>query len=222
MLGFKKATWGLGSIVIVCLMAATASAGLLNTGHSYNDGTLWEGSKTFSKVDGNGTLAGRLEYAVFTAAQFASQFPSSGYTSTAGELVYTYQIFNTGTKSISFSKLLLLSGATADTAGTFLVDGQSGQAPFFSTITQGQNVSWDFSQTAAYNIVPTAHSVGLVFCSSRQPMERDIDVITNGGASVNVARVIGPGTTAIPEPSSLALLAAATAIGIAVARNRRK
>ena len=35
-----------------------------------------------------------FEYAVLTAADFTTQFGGSGYTPTAGELVYAYQVFN--------------------------------------------------------------------------------------------------------------------------------
>ena len=82
-------------------------------------------------------------------------------------------------------------------------------------------MTWDFTNN--HNVVPGADSTGLAFCSDRKPTGRDVDVIIDGGGSVNVRNVAGPGSVAIPEPSCLVLLAvAASAAGIAVARNRRK
>jgi hypothetical protein len=218
MIGFKKASLGLGAFAVVCVMATMASAGLLGTGHSYDDGTLWEGTQAFSKTSGANTLSGSVDYAVFTASEFGNLF--TGYVATPDELVYTYQIHNSGTVNITLSKLLLLSGATADNPGFFEGDGVSGMAPYASTIS-GQNVTWDF--TTGHNIVSPGESVGLAFSSTRRPMARDINVIVDGPLSVNVQYVAGPGSVPIPEPSSLALLTvAAAAAGIAVVRNRRK
>jgi hypothetical protein len=218
MIGSRKPTWVLGALVVVSLMAASAPAGLLGTGLSYNDGTQWEGTKSFSGTVTGGTLSGSLDYAVFTAGNFNSLF--SGYTPTPGELIYGYQVHNTGTVDIRLSKLLLIGGAPADAAGTFTWEGLSGQAPYDSYVIPGANVTWDF--TNGHDIVPAGQSIGLAFCSIRRPTGRDVDVIVDGGGSVNVANVAGPGATPIPEPTTLALLAAAVSAGFLVMHSRRK
>lgn len=221
MSGFKKATCVLVALVIASSVTATASAGLLGTGHSYVDGQIWEGYQTFSGTVTGGTLAGTLDYAVFTPSEFTFLYGNDEYTPTPGELVYTYQIHNTGSVNITISKLLLLSGAPADNAGAFEGSGVSGQYPYLSTVNLGLNVTWDF--TNGHNIVPPGDSAGLAFSSIRKPMNRDIDVIVDGGKACNVRDVIGPGTVSIPEPSSLVLLTAAAAVaGLVVARKRRK
>jgi hypothetical protein len=220
MIGFQKAAWVFGSLVVIGLIAGTAPAGLLGTGLSYNDGSqIWEGTRSFSKAVTGGTLSGSLDYAVFAPEEFNSLF--TGYGTTAGELVYAYQIHNTGSVNITLSKLLLLSGAPADAAGIFQGNGVSGQDPFESYITPGINVTWDF--TNGHNIVSPGDSVGLAFCSIRKPMGRDVDVIVDGGGSVNVTSVAGPGLVNVPEPAGLALLTViAVAAGIAGARSRWK
>jgi hypothetical protein len=218
MIGFKKASWALAAFAVVCVMTTAASASLLGTGHTYNDGTVWEGNQTFTKTVGSNTLAGSVDYAVFTISEFEKLF--TGYNATAGELIYAYQIHNTGTVNITLSKLLLLSGATGDNPGSFEGNGVTGMTPYAATIS-GQNVTWDF--TTGHNIVSPGDSVGLAFSSIRRPMARDINVIVDGPLSVNVQNVAGPGSVSIPEPSSLALLTAVAAVaGIAVVRNRRK
>jgi hypothetical protein len=221
MIASKKATWVLASLVAISLMAATASAGILGTNLSYQG---CEGSVGFTQGVTDGTLAGTLDFAVFTRDNFLS-LSYTGYTPTPGELVYTYQIHNTGTVAISLSKLLLIGGAPADNAGTFLGATVSGQDPYQSFVNGTQNVTWNFSGVAGntHFILPSGQSMGLAFSSPRKPTTHDINVIVDGGGSVNVPNVAGPGATAIPEPTSLALLAAAAAIaGIAVTRRHRK
>ena len=224
MIGFKKTTSFLGAFAIVSLIAASASAAssLLGTGKSYTDSLHplgWEGSQTFTKSVTGGTLAGEVDWAIFTAANFDSLFPD--YTGTPGELVYAYQVFNTGGVDISKTEAPLLSLAPADNVGDFASDGMSGVLPSSMSIISA-DVIWNFaSPEIGYSSPATTKSAGLAFSSSRAP-RTDWYVIVDGGGSVNVNGVGGPGTTAIPEPSALALLAVmAASLGIAVVRNRK-
>ncbi|MGA2797284.1 MAG: hypothetical protein ABSE63_06895 [Thermoguttaceae bacterium] len=212
-----KATGILLSFMVLCLLAAPAFAGLIGTGLSYNDGTkTWEGTKTFSQSATDGTLAGSLDWAVFTGVNFSSLF--TGYTPTGGELVYAYQLTNTGTVNISLAELTLLSSAPADNVGDFTGNGVSGQLPKLMQITSG-DVIWDFGNPD--NIVPPNSSAGLAVSSIRKP-RNDFYVILNGGASATVSGIGGPGTSAIPEPSVLTLLAIAIATMGFVIVHRRK
>ena len=221
MSGFKKATRVLVSFVIISLIAATASAGLLGTGKSYTDSTRplgWEGSQTFTQAVTAGTLKGEVDWAVFTASNFTSLFPD--YTPTPGELVYAYQVFDTGTVEISKAESPLLSGAHGDNAAAFESNGMSGVLPSSASINSA-DVIWNF---ASPNIPwsPAGHSAGLAFSSIRKP-RTDWFIVVDGGGTVQVNGIGGPGTVAIPEPSALALLAVmAASLGIAVVRKSRK
>ena len=221
MIGSKKATWVLGAFAIVSLIAATASAGLLGTGLSYTDATHpsgWEGSNTFTQSVVGGTLAGKVDWAIFTASNFASLFPD--YNPTPGELVYAYQVFDTGTVEISKTEAPLLSSAPANGVGSFVDNGMSGVLPSSMSINSA-DVIWNFaSPTIPWS--PAGNSAGLAFSSPRTP-RTDWYIVIDGGGTVNVNGVGGPGTTAIPEPSTLALLVVmAASLGIAVLRQSKE
>jgi hypothetical protein len=209
-------------ILVLGLMAVPAWAGLLGTGSSYNDGLgplggAWGGTKHFDVAGTGGRLTGDLDWAVFTGANFSSLF--TGYTPTLGELVYTYQIHNTGTLNISKGSLKLIGGAPADSADDFTGNGVSGQAPG-STQILSTDVIWNFQAPNNIDWNPAESSNGLVFSSIRRP-RNDVYVVVDGGASTNITGVAGPGTNSIPEPSVLTLLlvAAATLCGIKIRRN---
>jgi hypothetical protein len=219
MMGFKSKVGCLALIFVVGVAVGSASAGLVGTGLAYNDGAkTWDGTVPFSKTSGSVTLAGSMDWAVFTAANFNTLFGGSGYTPHAGELVYTYQLHNTGNTYISLSELVLISQAPADTAGYFSLGGSSEQAPYSSTITSG-DVVWSFQ--SPNNIAVGAYSTGLAFSSIRKPRS-DFDIVFNGGVSVTFAGMGGPGPNSIPEPSALALLTVALAtIGVAAIGKRK-
>jgi len=225
MIAFKKATWVLGPFFIVSLIAATASAGLIGTGLSYTDGTHplgWEGTKHFSATVTGGTLAGDLDWAVFTANNFNSLFTGyNGYAPTRGELVYSYWLHNTGTVNISIGELVLLSQAPADNEGMFTGNGISGQQPYQMSITSG-DVIWDYTgPSGANNIVHPGTSGGMAVCSIRMP-RADYYVVVDGGTGTNCTNIAGPGTVAIPEPSGLTLLAVAAVVIGAIGIRQRK
>jgi hypothetical protein len=206
--------------VIVSLFASSASAALLGTGLAYNDGTkVWEGTKNFSVPSTGGTLAGTLDWAVFTTADFLTLFPSSGYIPTPGQLVYTCQLENTGTVGISLNEVRILGGAPVNNVGWFSALDVTGQVPYDSWI-GSTDVVWDFRDPN--HIDPNEYSMGLAFCSSRKP-RNSIDVILNGGAQATISGVASPGSVDIPEPSGLMLLAfAGAAMGVGVVRRQRR
>jgi hypothetical protein len=61
-------------------------------------------------------LGGYVEWVVYAAGSFPSTY--SGYTPTAGELVYAYQMFNTGDAPIS-QYMVYLNNDAADNHGSF-------------------------------------------------------------------------------------------------------
>ena len=111
----RIAAIGMLGVGLVTLLSGTARAGVLN-GHAnaYNDGVnpTWTGSTAFS----SGTLTGFVDYAVFAPGDFP--FGGGGYTPTAGELVYAYQVFVTGAASVS-SFSVALENPTANNIGSF-------------------------------------------------------------------------------------------------------
>jgi hypothetical protein len=216
MISLKKVAVCLALFAVVGLATAPAFAGLLGTGLSYpkSPSGSWEGTGTFYNATSG--LQGNIEWAVFTAANFSTLFPSDpNYSPTGNELVYAYQVFNTGAVNISLEAVALLSGAPADNDGYFTAGTppMTGQAPFDSSITSTQ-VIWDFKDYrpagSNYNIVPGDHSTGLAFCSIRAPRS-DFSITVDGGTSAS-ALVGGPGNVSIPEPSTLILLAVAAAM----------
>jgi hypothetical protein len=185
------------AIVGCCLIfsyTSTSQAGILN-GHAAAFGG-WTGSVAFDTGTG---LAGDIDYAVFTAAAFNANFSGLGYVP-GDALVYTYQISNTGTDTIS-AEIVGIANA-ANTIGTFDIgDVNASSASFI-----GLNAQWVFSPG-----VPGGQtSWGLAFSSPNVPMI-GAALTLNGGSSALVAGVPTPSNTPIPEPASLALLAAAAA-----------
>jgi hypothetical protein len=215
MISLKKVAVCLALFAVVGLATAPAFAGLLGTGLSYpkTPSGNWEGTGHF--FNSSSGLQGDIQWAVFTGANFSTLFPDLSYSPTGGELVYAYQVFNTGTVNISLETVALLSGAPADNDGYFTAGTppMTGQVPYDSSITSTQ-VIWDFkdySPTGSnYNIVPGDHSTGLAFCSIRTPRS-DFSITVDGGTSAT-ALVGGPGNVSIPEPSTLILLVMAAAM----------
>jgi hypothetical protein len=229
MIGLRKATGvfvcALVSFAIVGLSTSSVTAGLVGTGLAYNDGTrTWEGTASFNKLVTGGRLQGTVQWAVFTGSNFLSLFPD--YAPTPGEMVYAYQVFNVGTVSITKTMAPLLSGATGDNEGSFTSNGMGGVLPFFTQIIPG-DVVWNFYNPAnpsdySYSIGHPGQSAGLVFSSNRKP-RTEWYVVVDGGGTVNVNGVGGPGAEVIPEPSALALLAVAvSSLGVFLVRPRRR
>ena len=107
---FKYAVAVLAALAI----CAPAFAGSLN-GHAdaFDDGSkVWTGSTAFD----NGTgVSGFVDWAVFAPGDF----PYTGYAGGSGELVYAYQVFNTGTDVISsFSVALQNPAGNTSTTST--------------------------------------------------------------------------------------------------------
>ncbi|MFA6134119.1 MAG: PEP-CTERM sorting domain-containing protein [Phycisphaerae bacterium] len=196
------------SLLAVVLLSSVVFAGPLATdSNAYNDGVnpQWHGSTAFSNTESG--LEGYVDWAVYAPGEFSY----SGYTPTAGEAVYAFQIFNTGTQHISSFTLGLEN--IADNAGS--VSGLSGLTPasIYLDLTPGEGgVTWEFE-----GINPSENSEGLAFCSANTPMDF-IGVTVNGGSVALVIPVPTPSSDAIPEPLTLGLLATG---GLALLRRRQ-
>ena len=184
---------GIGLVLVV---ATAASAGYLN-GHAdaYNG---WTGTVPFA----SGTLTGDIDYAVFTAADFDSNFGGGGYTP-GGALVYAYQVLNTGDAFISAE----IVGITnpANTIGTFNDLNVAGDKDASGSFFDGSgNATWQFFDP---NQIETGESSwGLAFSSPNVPMA-GVGVILNGGQNAMQMGLPTPSGDPIPEPSSLVLVA---------------
>lgn len=197
MIGSKKATGIFGSFVVVGLLAASASAGILGTGLSYNDGMPWEGSTSYSS---GGTLTGSVEWAVFAPGRF----PFSGYTPTPGEFTYVYQVLNSGTAAVSSFGVGIEN--VADMVGTFVDEGHgvTGNSPSAMDVYLGDSVFWSFVGDG-HSIAKDCTSCGLVVSSPTAPLDYYGGILNHGEFAL-VVPVPSPGPNSIPEPATLWLL----------------
>ncbi len=189
---FMRATRTAGlALGIACALSAagSAQAGVLN-GHAnaFDDGTdVWTGTSSFSNGSG---LSGTVDWVVFDR----DDFPYSGYSPTAGEFVYAFQIYSTGSAAIH-SLTLDDPNAAADNIGSFA--DLAGEAPTSAVI--GSQIEWNFAGLDAGE-----NSIGLAFSSNNLPTNL-FGVVVNGG-SFAVAVPLPVPSPIVPEPASLALL----------------
>jgi hypothetical protein len=153
-------------------------------------GALSSGSTPF---DNGVTLKGYVDWAVYNPGGF----PYGGYTPTAGELSYAYQIFVTGSAPVSSFELVLTD--PADNIGNFSLAG--GMAPTSQNLTSMTSAKWTFS-----GIPNGGNSNGLSFSSPRLPQSLFATVVDTG-QSTWVIPLPSPGPNGIPEPATLGLAA---------------
>src|SRR4051794_16825172 len=157
-----RTTWC--AAVLALLISSQAFAGaLFNNPNAGGPPPLYTGSTPFTV----GTLSGFVDYAVFNPGAF----PFSGYTPTAGELTYAYQIFVTGTAPVSSFELVLTD--PADNIGNF--NSLPGTAPNSQTLTALTSAKWTFP-----GIPSGGNSDGLAFSSPRIPQSLFATVVDTG------------------------------------------
>jgi len=195
MIGFKKATLCVILFAIVGLWALPAPAGLLDTGPPYtSDGTTWRGTTVFPDTY-DPVLSGSVVWAVYGPGDF----PFSGYTPTAGQLTYVYEVNCTGSASISDFSVALQNGV--NNIGWFTsVDGDEPWDAEASNPPSG-SATWYFD-----GIATGESSCGLVFCSPNTPTDYYSGVIDHGQYRI-AEPVPSPSAIPIPEPATIWLLA---------------
>jgi hypothetical protein len=218
------ATSRISAVIICCfvlLIGATAQAGILALhAGAYNDGNgpaggAWRGTAPFANSD----LAGTVDWAVFTAADFNFYFGGGGYIPTAA-LVYTHQIFTTdilppivGASGMSIA----LPGNPAGNAGGFSAGGVTG-VPVALAFADPSIADWSLTgETDA--LTP---SEGLAYSSSHVPQLTGVPVVVDGGLSAATILEVGiPSSIPIPEPTTFFMASFATLLLLTEWRRRR-
>ena len=180
------------AVIVGLFISTSAYAGVI-ADDIIDQGALNSGSTPFTN---GGTLAGYVDWAVYNPGGF----PYPGYTPTAGELSYAYQIFVTGSAPVSSFELVLTD--PADHIGTFPLSG--GTAPNSSVLAPLTSVKWTFP-----GIPSGGNSVGLAFSSPRLPQNMFATIVDTGQTATAVP-LPTPGPIGIPEPASLSLAAMGT------------
>ena len=177
------------AVIVGLFISTSAYAGVL-ANDLIEFGAIDSGSTPFTN---GGTLTGYVDWAVYNPGTF----PYAGYTPTAGELAYAYQIFVTGSAPVSSFELVLTD--PADNIGSFPLSG--GMAPVSSNINNLVSAKWTFS-----GIPGGGNSTGLAFSSPRLP-QNFFATIVDTGQTATAVPLPTPGPIGIPEPASLSLAA---------------
>ena len=194
--------------VFSLFVSSSANAGVLSLHpNAFNDGNgpnggAWSGSLGYNV---SGSLTGQIDFAVFTASTFNSLFGGLGYLP-GDQLVYTYQVVNTGTSFVS-AQLVGISNP-ANTIGTFNigdVNAVNGTGP--GEFDGSGNADWQFSPSLATN----QSSFGLAFSSPNVP-HSGLGLTLNGGLSAFTSGLPTPSATPIPEPTSVTIVAGLVAL----------
>ena len=189
--------------VMTCLglLVASAAAGPLATHPAaFDDGsTVWAGSAIFNNSTG---VAGWVDWAVFAPGAFP--YGGSGYTPTAGEYTYAYQIHNGGTDALSSFSVALLN--PTNNVGTF--DALPGDAATGTVLLPGSKAEWGFS-----GLAPGDNTVGLVLSAPTKPKHL-FGILVGGGAFAIGQPLPSPSATEAPEPTTLCLLAVGSLLAL--------
>ena len=211
------------ALAVCSLLIASASAGILeNHPLAFNDGNgpglggAWTGSSPYSNgLPFPNNLVGTVDFAVMTAANFATAFPDAGTSASgtildpngyaAGDaLVYLYQVNNDG--NFALSAEIVGINNPANTIGQFRND-----APEVASSAR----TFDVAGNAVYNFtapfVGTGQSTTILAFSSPNIPELGISISVNGG-TFGTSPVPTPSAIAIPEPTAVTLLAAGSAL----------
>jgi len=173
---------------VVLLFAVSAQAGSL----SGNPGAYlgWTGTVAFDNGIG---INGTMDYCVFDLGQFSD----SGYTQGVGQYVYAYQLFSTGSDTLSSFAMMVQNAA--NTPGTMA--DLPGVGALSAIISAGAEVEWVFD---APGVGAGQNSVGLVFSSPNVP-EWLLGTVVDGGGFAYAYPLPAP-SEFIPEPATMVLL----------------
>lgn len=186
--------------------AAPAVAGTLDldtTAYIDPSSFQWRGTSGFNNGVG---LAGTVDWAVYGPNTFPVGFV--GYTPTANEFVYVYQVHETG--PLSLSSFSVNIDNPADAIGTFTgntVSGSvSGDPATLQVLNALDSATWKFS-----GVLQNGSSVGLVYSSPNAPTFSFGTTIDHGtSAAVGTfanPTLPSPSSVQAPEPASFVMAA---------------
>ena len=184
--------------IVLAFSSGMALGGPLAGAAGVFDG--WTGSTSFTDGD---NLTGYVDWAVYAPGDFTY----AGYAPTAGEMVYAFQLYTTGSDAIHSLTVALAN--PADNPGSFA--DLAGDAATSATM-NATSVTWTFG-----GIGPGGNSEGLAFSSPYVP-EDYYGIVIDGGSYALVIPLPSPSNVEIPEPATLGLLAMG---GLALLRKRR-
>ena len=192
-------TYTLAVVAMLFSFSSAVHAGILDS-----NGNAIVGFTGTSPFDSGEGLDGTIDFAVFTKAGFASEFPASGFLPNASDnFVYTYQVLNNGpgTDFISAQIIAPVAAAAQGAIGAFDIaaDIDPGIMTFLNDSAQ-----WIFTG-AEGQIENNFNSSILVYSSPFSPTG-GFSVTINGGTSASTSAPV-PGAL-IPEPASVLLAAA--------------
>jgi hypothetical protein len=181
----------------------------------------FSGSTVFDSdgIPNNGSLQGYVEFAVFAPGDYPVGL--LGYSPTAGQAVYAYQVFVDDQPAVIseppvsvFSVDLINDanniGSFSGNSGNGIV---SGDVPTSATLNALINAEWHFTGIGA-----GATSEGLAFSSPNIPM-MFFGAVVDTGESAFVVPLPSPDAFEIPEPGSMTV--GLVAVGLSLVRRRR-
>lgn len=202
---------GIASVVVLLIVSGAASAGVLATDSAaYVDGTgrAWSGSTDLdSGIMINGiALKGTVDWCVYAPGSFHF----TGYTPTAGEFVYAYQIELKGTSVAELFTVAMLDGNKANNIGSFDLTGdRTPNGAYFENPGHANLLAADFEW--APGLTPGQKTAGLVFSSINAPLDW-VGTLTDSGQAAD-GWVPSP-SNVIPEPATMGLLAVGMVVGL--------
>jgi hypothetical protein len=199
---------GLGSAARADLLTSYSGDAYVGAGGGPGAGGAWYGEAPYS-FDGALGLMGTVEWEVFAPATFNSVLGGNGYTAQPNELVYAFQVENTGASDASTFNADVIDPNPFDHIGYFNLAG--GVAPSASSAVTSPPLDyaqWYFPP----NPIPSGgSSVGLAYSSPNAPANTSFGTLVDFGLNATATPLPEPSTTpaVIPEPGTLALLAMA-------------
>ncbi|MBN1588870.1 MAG: PEP-CTERM sorting domain-containing protein [Pirellulales bacterium] len=192
----KKATLYLAVLACLTILAVPASAGILDG----NPDAIIAGSTAFANND----LNGYLDWAVFKAEDLP--ITPVGWTPTAGELVYAYQVFELGTDYVSSASVPVHNESTNIGDFPYAAGEVAPDTAYFTGI-PGE-AYWTFHDPS---IAQGESSTILAFSSPNLPIN-GFSILVDGGTYAIGIPVPTPGAVSIPEPGTCTLLLAGLAL----------
>ena len=194
MSAYKTLAW-------IAVLATLAAAAVPASADTYFEGTPyknWQDQTSFAVND----LTGYVNWIVYAPGDF----PYSGYTPTASEFAYVYQVFSTGADQIHGFSVNLEN--QADNIGAF---GQGVVPDGGTSLDPSDSAFWEFGLQQGYSPVGQGQNSQMLAFSSEKAPEELFGGVLDGGNSTRIEVLPSPGSIGIsigvPEPSTVSLMA---------------